>query len=395
MSVGSTDVGALLTACLTADGAPLSSDRARLSERGWHRLPTAAAYHSVSAAAYVGMRESVLVPPDVLGELRGSYEALLHHHLLTLDTLRSVTAVLRRGGVEHVFLKGPVLAETVYPRPDLRDYGDLDVLVRPSQFELALQVLEAEGGRLIERNWELVLHLRKGELNLVMPRGVVVDLHWSLFYNDELRRSFRWPGGDVIARSRAVSIGGEDVAGPDPVDQLLHLCAHSCLGGCHRLGWLQDIRLAATRVPIEWSVFWDRAEDGGLALLAAVALDHVNRCFEMNLPIPDDAWSSGATWRIGSRGLLALRPPWRWHGGGASGHVLIAATRTSTRTSLRALGTGLRGALSELVHDPAHPWRRAWPRRKRAAFPNEMLRSAGGEAERAAYLRAVTSAEST
>ncbi len=386
------DVGETLVACLLADGEAVVDARlAGLAARQWEQLPPAAAYHRVVGAAFLGLRASPHTPPDVLDALRVGHEALVRRHLLSTSVLDDLGVVLRRAGVDHVFVKGPVLADAVYPRPDLRDYRDLDVFVRRAHFRRTLEAIESSGSVLIERNWELVLHLLKGELNLVTPPGVVVDLHWSLLYSDELRRSFRWDDERVIDRGQSIELGRMSVRAPDPTDQLLHLCLHAGLAGCHRLGWLQDIRLAATRTLIDWPVLWRRADEAGLRLVVSVALDHTNRCFGLELPVPPGA----TVWRGLGRGLDAIRPPWHWRGGRVSGHVLAAATRADVPGSFRALRMGLGAELSSLVRDPGHPLRPALLRHPSLDRPNEMSEPAGGRRGREAFLQAVGAAEPT
>ena len=52
-------------------------------------------------------------------------------------------------------------------------------------------MLEADGARLIEQNWDLMLETGKGEVNLVTPEGMVIDLHWSTIYDASIRRCVR------------------------------------------------------------------------------------------------------------------------------------------------------------------------------------------------------------
>ncbi|MCU1459182.1 MAG: uncharacterized protein JWL73_3274 [Actinomycetia bacterium] len=380
----------VLWTCVRAAGDPVPDELLpSASAEGWSDLPAAAYLHSSAPAAYLSLRGSASVPAPVLADLRTRYDAAFRHHLLTWDVLRQVTTLLDDAGIDHVALKGPVLAETAYPRPDLRQYGDLDVLVRPTQFEAALHVLEAAGATLIESNWELVLHLLKGELNLVMPQGIVVDLHWSVAYNDEIRQGFRWSDERFVDRATRVRVGGDEISVPDPVDQLLHLCAHACLAGAHRLGWLQDVRFAATRTPIDWPRFWARAERRRLTLPAVVVLERVERCFGSAVA---EVPRGGGAWRELAEGLDRVRPPWRWTGGPMSAHVFAASTRTSSRTSLAALRRAVGASVDEVAHDRAHPLRPAWLREAGNDGINEMCRPVGGLSTRRAYFRAVAGA---
>ncbi len=386
MQANRLDAGRLLRSCLLADGEAAPEELlARVDRSEWAKLNASAKYHRVRPAVYLALRKSEHVPGDVLATFQLDYERAVRHHLLCCQLLTDVAGRFDRDGVRYVALKGPVLAEMVYPRPDTREYLDLDLLVDPAHFGAALEILESSGGELMEQNWELCLHLLKGELNVLTPHGVVVDLHWDLLYSEELRRRFSWRDLAVLDRARTVDLAGTPVSVPDPNDQLQHLCVHACLAGCHRVGWLEDIRRAATRTDITWPVFWSRAKESDTALVCAAALDHVNRCFALALPVPVPR----SAWRGLLRVLDGVRPPDHWRGSQFSGHVISAATSSDAATSFTALGTGIRRALGEFVHQPGHPWRPAWSRRRPAVAYNPMTIASGGRSGRAAFLRAV------
>ena len=136
----------------------------------WRRLLPAVGFHRVASTTHVALRENSLVPATILDRLAALHGRSFGRHLLMTAVLERVSRTLDEAGVPHVAIKGPVLAELVYPRPDLREYGDLDLLVPPSAFAAALETLEAGGATLIEQNWQLMHDIGKGELNLVTPR---------------------------------------------------------------------------------------------------------------------------------------------------------------------------------------------------------------------------------
>ena len=214
----------------------------------------------------------------------------------------------------------------------------------------------------------------------------MLDLHWSTVYDRSLRRSFGTDDESLVARAVRADIAGSWIPVLDAEDQLLHLCMHACLAGGHRLGWLQDIRMAVLRAAISWPVFWARAEDQGLDLVAAVVLDRTGRCFGLDVPVPggDSAWLGVV------HALDRVRPPWHLVGGQGSGRFVVGATRADAVSSVKALGGGLAASLLEL-RDPAHPWRTAVSIRLRrpppTGLPNVFAQPGGGERARAAYLR--------
>ncbi|HJQ02112.1 MAG TPA: nucleotidyltransferase family protein [Jatrophihabitans sp.] len=160
----------------------------------------------------------------------------------SLAAVREFGGLADRAGVRWLVLKGPALAHSVYPRPDLRHYVDLDLLVAPTDFERVLAELEAAGYHLVDRNWPLLARERPGELRLRSPRGVLLDLHWSIFNDATRRASFDAPTADLLDRSRVLAAGFPALSA---ADQLVHVGLHAALSGANRLGWLLDAHLAA------------------------------------------------------------------------------------------------------------------------------------------------------
>ena len=145
-------------------------------------------------------------------------------------------------------------------------YGDLDILVHPGDFEAAVASLEAVGGLVSERNWELARSVGKGELNIALPTGLTVDLHWSPYYDRELRRSFALDAPTLLARSQVAQLDTHEVPVLDPLDELLHVATHACLAGTHRLCWLDDARRLLLREQNRLDEAGARATELGLHL---------------------------------------------------------------------------------------------------------------------------------
>lgn len=67
--------------------------------------------------------------------------------LMLEDVMLDAIAVLDRHGVDYRVLKGSALAHTVHPDPSHRSWGDVDLLVRSSQIDQAVNVLTGAGGQ--------------------------------------------------------------------------------------------------------------------------------------------------------------------------------------------------------------------------------------------------------
>ena len=90
-------------------------------------LLRAALLHGVAPAVALHLRGRPDVPKELNQRLQGCYRDQLARHLRTLSDLRRASEALRRAGLIWAVVKGPALAERLWPRPDMRLYVDLDL----------------------------------------------------------------------------------------------------------------------------------------------------------------------------------------------------------------------------------------------------------------------------
>jgi Uncharacterised nucleotidyltransferase len=138
----------------------------------------------------------------------------------------AVIRALEKAGIDCLLLKGPAMAHRLYlDAPGCRNYGDIDLLVAPWQFDTAGQVLASLGfedcltgmrasetARLQERLW-----LRDGAAYLA------VDLHRGFHHVAD--QAAWW---DLLRRHREVLVvEGQPVAIPDRVGCALIAALHA------------------------------------------------------------------------------------------------------------------------------------------------------------------------
>ena len=100
-------------------------------------------------------------------------------------TFKKLSELLEEKGIEVLLLKGPHLGSAVYDSPKDRLYGDLDILVKPDDFEKAAALLLENGFKPFSfdsftpeiqrdfKHWEFCA-----------PGGVLVELHRWLSGHD-------------------------------------------------------------------------------------------------------------------------------------------------------------------------------------------------------------------
>lgn len=324
-------IGRVLRQCL-ANGSESRTlqDLTELARLGQlHGLVEAAKYHRVSNHIYLQWRGSEGVQRRVADMLAPVYEHTVIDHLRIMAELAALSGILDREGVPWLAVKGPVLAESVYPRFELRSYSDLDVVIQPTAFADAIALLENNGYQLLDRNWLLLTSELKGELHLLSPLGVLVDAHWDLINDSRVRRAFRVRCQDLLESARRAEIGDLMIPVNGPSEDLVYLATHACLAGGERLIWLRDIQEASKRPEIDWNRVVELAEDWGVAPLVAVMLDRSHRI--LSGPLSRDEIRSvagGRYWLRMIRLVDRLGPPETIRAEGSASRIVARATRS-------------------------------------------------------------------
>lgn len=224
------------------------------------RLVELASMHGVTNSLFLSLRGCPDVDPEAVDLLRARYQKGLARLLRTGAEIESLAGAMADAEIPWLLFKGPVLAGSVYARPDLRSWGDLDLLVAPQRFRQALEVLAAHGSAVLDTDWSMITRERRSQLHLRLPLGSVADLHWHLFNRRFVRDSFAVDTDAILDRAVSTSVEGVAVPTLDPADALVHLCLHAAMSGGNRLRWIKDIERSAAAQP-DWGQVVVRARE--------------------------------------------------------------------------------------------------------------------------------------
>jgi putative nucleotidyltransferase-like protein len=327
----------------------------------------------------------------VAGVDRRTLQALDRHEITqTANQMRIVTdlagfaASIAPLGIPWITFKGPVAAQRLYGRPELRTYRDLDVLVARPDFRRTIAFLERSGVEVIDRNWTLISREHRGQLHVTLALGTVVDLHWHLLNRGVVREAFTVDMDGVFARARTVSVSGVRVQTLNAADTLVHLGLHAALAGGDRLIWLKDIERAIAVEEPDWDEVVERALAWRAGAALAVMLRRAARVLEARVPVwvVRDLDPSGTRRRVGE----ALDR--RWPADAATGDTtpawfwpqLVRDGRLATIGSI--LQRSMRrpaSAVHQLLGEPGGGGR--------DHEPAAVLHPSGGEELRERYLR--------
>lgn len=228
------------------------------------------------------------VPTDLLKALRQSCQVLTFKNLSMTAELRRLLQLMTSSGIDTLPYKGPVLAQTLYERLDLRQFGDLDIIIQPQDMLAVEQLLIDEGYRPYfgeKTRVELAAYMKaKTEHTYDFfheRKRVFVEVHWRF-----------WPPffssvnpKEVWHRREMASIGSTTVHNLGIEDYLVVLCMHGSRHMWQRLAWLCDIAVLIHKYPkLDWQQAIATAEQWGSKRMLYLGLYLAHQWLGASLP---------------------------------------------------------------------------------------------------------------
>lgn len=191
--------------------------------------------------------------------------------ILAEVTFQNVQKILAERDILILLLKGPHLGNTVYDSPRERFYCDLDILVRPGDFESAAALLLENGFKPFAYDAyppETQRDFKHWEFR--SPWGILVELHRWLSGHD------RYPldSDGLFARAEKFVFGETAALGLGAEDLLLHLCLHMGASFFYVIEpkHVLDIALLTRERQLNWDTFVERCLQFRLTTIAYYAL---------------------------------------------------------------------------------------------------------------------------
>ena len=180
---------------------------------------------------------------------------------LTAELIRIVD-LLHVAGVQAMPYKGPVLAVDAYGDVTLREFEDLDIILRQRDMAKADEVVQKLGYR-PNHPWIFAA----GAASAVVPgeydyrdeaRGMIVEFHTEI----TLRHFPVRPDlGEMSKRLVSVTISGHEIPTFCPEDMLSLLCVHGAKDFWERISWIADVAEFLRSHPrLNWDLVLNQAE---------------------------------------------------------------------------------------------------------------------------------------
>jgi hypothetical protein len=225
-------------------------------------------------------------PPYVLERLRELFYLNAARNQFLTEKLRNVLRLLEAERIQVIAYKGPALAQQAYGDIALRQFNDLDVMVRLEDMPRVSRILRAEG---YEPQWQLTpaqeaAYLRADceRLFAFREETVFLDVHWAIVRN---YFSLRLNQDDFRRRAQTLSLGETTVSSFAPEDSLIILCVHGSKDLWARLIWICDIAaIIRSNKELDWKRVLKEAASGGALRMLLLGLSLAQGLLNATLP---------------------------------------------------------------------------------------------------------------
>lgn len=235
-------------------------------ELNWEYLLAAAAEHGVTPLLYRQLTAvcPADVPPSWMEQLQERYRRNTIRVLYLTTELLKILDRFQASGIRAIPHKGPVLAARAYGDVTLREFDDLDIIIRQSSVAVAHEQMTSLGYR--AEFPPATTRGRKpaipGEYGFVHQSGRCrVELHTEY----TLRHFPKRPDLDELFELvEPVPLSDREVFGFFPEVALPILCIHGAKDFWQRLEWVADVaELAQTARGLNWAAATQQAQQLG------------------------------------------------------------------------------------------------------------------------------------
>ncbi len=298
----------------------------QLTITNYQSLITAATQHGILPLVYKTLKS---LNAEILTELKTLYMSISQRNMLMSAELIRIMKLLKKNNIEALVFKGPVLSQMAYGDITLRQYVDLDVLVRKEDIHRVDSLLKELGYKRVIKlteNQEKLWLILKHDMSFYHPQnGIYFEMHWSLLDEDypiQMNQQVLWED------PQTVNINGNEIQTFPMEELLLYLCIHGSTHLWERIEWIKDIDLLIRTQTIDWEKLVHKAEHSNVETILYLGIYLTNTLFSTEVP-------SNIKERISHNKKLTVLSDYifkSWSGDHANG---IKGTLQRTHTMLR------------------------------------------------------------
>lgn len=183
-------------------------------------------------------------------------------NLFYMREIVSIVKLLSEMSIESFPYKGPILAHQVYGNLSLRQFGDLDLLVKKEDVITIKKILISQGYKpefdlnsTQERNY---LNSQRELKFINESKGISLEIHWK--FSGIFLKLPRYAEKLLLNNLNSINIGGVSIPDISPENLILILSIHNASHYWSRLSWLVDIVTLIDNREIDWTYVLETAQ---------------------------------------------------------------------------------------------------------------------------------------
>jgi len=280
----------------------------------WQALMQLARQHYVRPLLFQSLKTVCwdAVPEAIKLELEQFNWTNVQKNLVFAGELLRFFRLFQQNHIPMATFKGPILAVSVYGDIALREFSDLDILIKETDLRKAEGILTACGYRadFPDEDYRSAFVSYLGQYAFRQSKtGIAIDLHWRLSSKSMM---FPITSTEVWPRLREVPIGSRTVPTLAHDDLALYLAAHGTKEGWRSLGWVCDFAEVLRNChDVNWAAILERAQRSCSSRMLLLAVFLASTLLEAPAPahLVDKARSSSPVRALARKVQLRMLHP--------------------------------------------------------------------------------------
>ena len=296
----------LLLCCSRTSIEPAIAQRIKIilqEEIDWEYLLETASKHGVKPLLYQSLSQvgKEAIPPGIMNQLRQDFRTNALRNLNRTKELLKILDLFAIHQIPVFTFKGPAIASLAYGELSLRQFSDIDILVRERDIlrardlflsqgdEMKIELIELtkEQKEIFIRSPQIHEFVRECAYPFIRKQSqVTVELHWQM-----MPKYFSFPidSEELWERLIKVPILSTNILTPSPEDSLLLLCGHGIQECWDKLNRVCDIAELIRRHPnLDWDSIMAEANRLGCQRILFLGLFLAKEL--LDAIVPDFVW---------------------------------------------------------------------------------------------------------
>ncbi|MBI3591531.1 MAG: nucleotidyltransferase family protein [Candidatus Melainabacteria bacterium] len=252
----------------------------------WEYLFTMALANNILLLLYFHINNSCLelIPDKYLNYLREYCHKTTLSNLSISQELLKLLKLFKAKNISIIPFKGPVITSYLYGNLSLREFSDLDFLVKENDMHLIKEILISEGyipEYSLAKSQEDAFFKYHYQLVFQTKTGPEIDIHWRVvqkYFNNNFKFNELWNN------LQEIEFGGQTIKSLSPEDLLLILCIHGAKDSWSELKLIIDIAQLIKNKKIKWEAVTKRARILDMEKVFHLGILLTNILFKIEIP---------------------------------------------------------------------------------------------------------------